>query len=202
MIIAYKDIILRDYKEEDIADDIRWMTEEIAWHEWDAPWESEEQLKNFDAKKYYEKAKQKLNKNKDDNEFRWGFEIDTKDGIHIGSVNSYLNDKEYNWKPASEGGCLHTIGIDICESSYWHKGYGTQAFTAFIKYHFSRGIMDIYTETWSGNYPMISLAEKVGFEEYNRVKNSQIVRGNSYDGITFKLNVKKFEEFLSKYEYD
>lgn len=33
MQIAYKDIILRDYKEEDVVDDIRWMTEEIAWHE-------------------------------------------------------------------------------------------------------------------------------------------------------------------------
>ncbi len=34
MNIVYRDIILRDYKEEDIADDTRWMTEEIAWHEW------------------------------------------------------------------------------------------------------------------------------------------------------------------------
>ncbi len=199
MNIVYKDIILRDYKEEDIADDIRWMTEEIAWHEWDAPWESEEDLKNFDAEKHYEKAMKKLNDKKDDNEFRWRFEIDTKGGIHIGGVNSYLNDEEYNWKSASQGGCLHTLGIDICESSYWYKGYGTQAFIAFIKYHFSRGIMDIYTETWSGNYPMIAMAEKIGFEECNRERNSRVVKGNSCDGLTFKLNIKKFEEFLCKY---
>lgn len=103
MLIAYKDIILRDYKEEDIADDIRWMTEEIAWHEWDAPWEAEENFKNFNADRYYEKAMKKLQDKGDDNEFRWKFEIDTKDGIHIGGVNSYLNDIEYNWKPASQG---------------------------------------------------------------------------------------------------
>ena len=58
--IVYKDIILRDYKEEDIIDDIWWMTEEIAWHEWDAPWEAEEDLNNFDAEKYYQKEMKKL----------------------------------------------------------------------------------------------------------------------------------------------
>lgn len=83
-----------------------------------------------------------INAKANDNKFRWTFEIDTKDGVHIGRVNSYLNDREYKWRPASEEGCLHTIGIDICESSYWHKGYGTQAFTAFIKY-FSFG-----TKSW------------------------------------------------------
>lgn len=199
MIIAYKDIILRDYKEEDIADDIRWMTEEIVWHEWDAPWEAEEDFKNFDAEKYYENAMKKLKDKKSNNEFRWKFEIDTKEGAHIGGVNSYLIDEEYNWKPASQGGCLHTLGIDICESSYWYKGYGTQAFAAFINYHISSGVTDIYTQTWSGNYPMIAMAEKIGFEECNRVTNSRIVRGNSFDGLTFKLNIKKFEEFFSKY---
>lgn len=199
MNIVYRDIILRDYKEEDIADDIRWMTEEIAWHEWDAPWEAEEDLNNFDVDNFYEKAMKKLKDKKDDNEFRWRFEIDTKDGIHIGGVNSYFNDEEYNWKSASQGGCLHTLGIDICESSYWCRGYGTQAFTAFISYHFTKGITDIYTETWSGNYPMIAMAEKIGFEECNRKKSFRMVRGDSYDGLTFKLNVKKFEEFLGKY---
>ena len=123
MNIVYKDIIIRDYKEEDIIDGIRWMNEEIAWHEWDAPWESEEDLNNFDAEKYYQKAMEKLKDKKDDSEFRRRFEIDTKYGIHIGrECNSYLNDEEYNWKSASQGGCLHTLGIDICESAYWHKG--------------------------------------------------------------------------------
>lgn len=40
MRIEYKDIVLRDYKEEDIADDIRWMTVETAWSDWDAPWKA------------------------------------------------------------------------------------------------------------------------------------------------------------------
>lgn len=199
MLIAYKDIILRDCKEEDIADDIRWMTEEIAWHEWDAPWEAEENFKNFNADMYYEKAMKKLQDKEDDNEFRWKFEIDTRDGIHIGGVNSYLNDIEYNWKPASQGGCLHTLGIDICESAYWYKGYGTQAFTAFINYHFSKGITDIYTETWSGNYPMIAMAEKIGFEVCNYEEKLRELRGQLYDGLTFKLNLEKFNKFYNRY---
>lgn len=36
MELHYKDIILRDYKENDIEDDIRWNTVETQWALWDA----------------------------------------------------------------------------------------------------------------------------------------------------------------------
>ena len=38
MEIAYKDIVLRDYRESDIADDIRWMNVDIEWIRADTPW--------------------------------------------------------------------------------------------------------------------------------------------------------------------
>ena len=38
MEIQYKDIILRDYRESDISDDIRWMNVEIEWIRADTPW--------------------------------------------------------------------------------------------------------------------------------------------------------------------
>ena len=37
MEIAYKNIILRDYRESDIADDIRWMNVDVAWIRADTP---------------------------------------------------------------------------------------------------------------------------------------------------------------------
>ena len=38
MVINYQDITLRDMKESDIADHIRWRTVETAWKDWDGPW--------------------------------------------------------------------------------------------------------------------------------------------------------------------
>ncbi len=99
MEIKYKDIILRDYQETDIADDIRWMTVETAWQDWDAPWEKDEE---FDADKFRTKMLKRLETKPEDSDFRWAFEIDTKDGVHIGGVNSYLIDAEYNWIPPAE----------------------------------------------------------------------------------------------------
>ena len=54
MEIYYQDIILRDYRESDIEDDIRWNTVETEWALWDAPWETEEDLASFDPKSFRE----------------------------------------------------------------------------------------------------------------------------------------------------
>lgn len=198
MQISYKDIVLRDYTVEDIEDDIRWMTVEIAWHDWDAPWEAEEDLRGFDGKKFRAKMLKHLAKKPPAGGFRWSFEIETKGGVHIGGVNSYLIDQEYNWIPGRKGKGWHTLGIDVCESSYWRQGYGTQALVAFICYFLAQGITEIYTQTWSGNRPMVGLAEKIGFEECHRIKDCRVVKGDVYDGLTFKLNLGKFTDFLTK----
>lgn len=200
MEIIYKDIVLRDYKESDIESDIRWMTEEIAWLDWDAPWEKEGDLKNFNIEEHRKSSLERLKKKKTEDEFRWNFEIDNKDGVHLGGVNSYLNDENYQWKSRAEGGCLYTIGIGICESKYWYNGYGTQAYVAFIKYLISYGIKEIYTETWSGNYPMIKMGERIGFEICHRDINYKKVNGKFCDGLIFKLNLDKFNKWLEENE--
>ncbi|MCF6465343.1 GNAT family N-acetyltransferase [Clostridium sp. Cult2] len=79
--------------------------------------------------------------------------------------------------------------LDICEKSYWSKGCGTQALVVFINYFINHGINEIYTQTWSGNYRMVNLAKKIGFVECERSKNSRLIRGNMYDGLTFKLDM-------------
>lgn len=196
MRIIYKDIILRDYKESDIENDIRWMTREKAWHDWDAPWRAEKDFQEFKPTRFRQKMMDYLTKGVDKDKFRYTFEIETQDGVHIGGVNTYFLDEEYNWKPHKEGGCLHTLGIGIHESAYWHKGLGTQALTAFINYYLDHGVIALYTETWSGNYAMVSLAEKVGFEVCFREKDYRQIEGKLYDGLTFKLNNSRYKDFL------
>lgn len=200
MKIEYKNIVLRDMTEADIEDDIRWNTTETDWAHWDAPWESEPELLSFDAEKYREKELQKLSKPLDD--IRWSFEIDTADGTHIGSVNSYMINGDYEWTPikrAKPGEMLfRTVGLDICESTYCGKGLGTEALAAFIGYYLKNGETEIFTQTWSGNIRMVKCAEKLGFELCNREINFRHVRGKDYDGLTFRLNKTKFAKFFGE----
>lgn len=194
MEIRYKDIVLRDYLTTDIEDDIRWNTEETEWALWDAPWEMEEELLKFDPEKFRKETMEELEKAKED--FRWSFEIDTSDGVHIGGVNSYLINENYEWvreKDVLENQkTYHTLGIEIDESAYWGRGLGTQALAAFIQYHLDHGYSELCLQTWSGNTRMIKSAERLGFDICKREIGIRKVRGGIYDGLTFYLNMDKF----------
>lgn len=198
MEIRYKNIVLRDMNESDIADEIRWYTVETDWAHWDAPWEMEQEILNFDAEKHRQKELENLAKPLD--EIRWGFEIDTAGGKHIGSVSSYMINGEFEWTPINSAKpgekLLRTVGIGICESAFCEKGLGTNALAAFIKYLLESGETEIYTQTWSGNIRMVKCAAKLGFEVCRRKENFRHVRGKDYDGLTFRLDNGKFYDFL------
>lgn len=200
MEIKYHDIILRDRKESDIDDDIRWNTVETQWALWDAPWEMEEELPKFDPAAYRAKALEWLKKQKEG--FRWHFEVDTAQGDHIGGVNAYLVDSQYNWislldaEKRPEETFHRTLGLDLNESRFWGRGLGTQVLTAFIRYHLDSGLTDLYLQTWSGNGRMIHVAKKLGFVECRRKTGIRQVRGETYDGLTFRLDVEAFHSTL------
>lgn len=200
MKIYYKNIVLRDMKESDINDEIRWNTVETDWAHWDAPWESEPDLLTFDPEKHREKELIKLSKPLE--KLRRGFEIDTAEGTHIGSLNSYMINGEFEWTPINKAKpgekLLRTIGIDICESSFCEKCFGTNALAAFIDYYLKNGETELYCQTWSGNIRMIRLAEKLGFEVCRRRIDFRHVHGKDYDGLTFRLNNEKFNELFKK----
>ena len=198
MKIEYKDIILRDMTEADIEDDIRWNTVETDWSNWDAPWEPLPDISDTDS--YRKKELLKLAEPKD--KIRWGFEIETAEGNHIGTVNSYMINENFEWisvkdiKPGDKA--FRTVGISICESSFCGKGFGTKALAAFINYYLENGEDEIYCQTWSGNIRMVKCAEKLGFEECRRKKDLRFVRGKHYDGLTFRLSKEKFYSYYNK----
>ena len=168
MQIKYKNVTLRDMRESDIDDEIRWSTVETQWSLWDAPWEMEEELANFDPEAHRKKELEWLSKPRPDH--RLSLEIETADGVHIGSVSSYCIDDELEWQGQIPGDVDRktlrwAVGIDIEDSAYWSGGWGTQALTAYLLYHLSEGYTRLYTQTWSGNLRMVGLAEKLGFRE-------------------------------------
>ena len=82
-------------------------------------------------------------------------------GRHIGSVNAYHIDENYEWIGAAESGqMVHlAVGVGICEHDLWGNGIGTNALRAFINYQLKIGADEIYTQTWSGNVRMIRCAK-------------------------------------------
>lgn len=198
MEIKYREILLRDMQERDIDDEIRWNTVETQWALWDAPWEMEVELPKFDPETFRKEALENLKQSREAH--RWGFELDTLEGVHIGSVSSYLIDENWEWirqrdvKPGQR--TYRTLGIEICDSRYWSRGLGRQALTAFVLYNLERGETDLCLQTWSGNVRMIRCAERLGFRECNREVGNRQVRGGVYDGLTFRLDRKAFYRFL------
>lgn len=195
--IRYRDIILRDMRESDIEPMIRWMTVETEWGDWDAPWES---LDDFDPVEYRKNQQKALREPKEDP--RWSFQIDTAEGVPIGKVSSYLIDENLAYisqsdlQPGQKG--YHTLGISILSSAYWGKGLGTQALAAWIQYHLDNGICDLYLQTWSGNVRMVRCAEKLGFVECCCRVGVRHVRGGTYDALTFRLELHRFETYLTQ----
>lgn len=204
MEIHYKNIVLRDMRESDIEDEIRWNTVETQWALWDAPWEMEEELHGFDPEEHRKKELEWIGVRKPDH--RLSLEIDTADGVHIGSVSAYCIDDDFDWYKLNTEDDRRKInwavGIEINESAYWSNGWGTQALTAFVKYHLEDGYSNLYTQTWSGNLRMIGLAEKLGFVECCREDKIRLVRGERYDGLTFRLDEAAFHAFLTGEERD
>ncbi len=177
-------IILRDMKEEDIDDYIKWFVDDgegfTEWMNYDAPWEdkisSDCDEERASWTEYYLAVK-----DYPDSAPRWKFEIEV-DGKHIGWVSAY-DDLEYVENPDN----TLAIGIDIPEKQFWGNGIGTEALSMFIDYYRSHGVEKLYIQTWSGNERMMRVIEKLGFREYFRKKNYREVNGRKYDAVTFIL---------------
>jgi RimJ/RimL family protein N-acetyltransferase len=86
------------------------------------------------------------------------------------------------------------VGIDIVPEDARARGYGRNAFVCWIGYLFNKTKANaVYTQTWSGNYPMIALAGSVGFAEVRRLKGLREVNGKKFDALTFKILKEEFE---------
>ena len=183
MRIELENIILRDMIESDIEDYVRWFTVEREWENWDAPWEKEDTDEDSERRRWTESYESR--KDRPDDVRRYRLEIEWN-GRHIGSVNAYHIDENYEWIGAAESGQTVHLAVGIClyEPNLWGNGIGTNALCAFINYQLKIGADEIYTQTWSGNVRMIRCAEKLGFVECNRNVGTREVDGQQYDGLS------------------
>lgn len=185
MELVYKDLVLRDYRESDIADDIRWMNVEVDWIRADTPWAP---IERVDPEQLRAEMLEYLSAIPED-ALRWRLEIE-HEGRHIGFVSSYLLDEQYEWvSPAEAGDPLsfrRALSIAICTSEQWGKGLGTRALKAMMDYYREAGIEEFYLETWSGNRRMLRCAEKLGFRVCRREPGVHTVGGKKYDALVLR----------------
>lgn len=175
---AFGRVRLRNVVTEDIERYIRWNTEEIEWQRWDAPWEKKEN----DPEKLRQLIVRILDRPKPEIWMR--LQLCLADGQHLGAVSTYCINGDEQFR---------AVGIFIPEKEYWGQGIGYEALSIWIAYLFAvTGNDSLYCETWSGNTRMVRLAEKCGFKEIQRKKNSREVRGQLYDGLRFVLDRPTF----------
>ena len=92
------------------------------------------------------------------------------------------------------------IGIVIFDKSNWGKGYGINILKKWIDMVFDEQprIIRIGLSTWSGNFGMLKLAEKIGMTRAAVYRKARIVNGEYYDSISYGLlkeewiNLKKY----------
>lgn len=178
-------ITLRDFTEHEIEDEIRWMTTETEWIKADTPWES---IEPTDADELRKELSDIVKESLED--FVWSRKEVFVDNHHIGFVSKYpLNTSEYvETFPLGNNESERTaVGIEICESVFWNKGYGTEALKEWLKYCFKSEEKEIFLETWSGNKRMIKCAEKCGFKLCEKVSGTHMIGSEQYDSLLYRI---------------
>ena len=193
-----KDLILRDMTEADLAAHLRWELEETEGQLWDGPWEYEGLTaaeREAQAYAYVEKLRSRMERTRalPPDARRTTFHIAAKDAPDraVGWVNAYHIDDAYTY--TAQPGRI-AVGIDLPEPAARGKGWGTQALAAFAAYLLETE-EEVFLQTWSGNGRMIHVAEKLGFEVCCRKEGLRLVRGQRYDGLTFRVTRKQFLTF-------
>lgn len=181
-------VLLRPMKRSDVDDRVRWESEDNEWQLWDGPWDYEGKTREELSTQLEKLTQVWLDRaehpEEQDPVLSLEICVDDENQTHIGWLGAYYIDDDCC---ITEDGKHLAVGITIVPQSVRRKGYAQAALTLYIRYLFSCGVSEVYTQTWSGNTRMIRLAEKMGFSEFVRKKDLRLVRGQRYDGLTFRL---------------
>jgi RimJ/RimL family protein N-acetyltransferase len=101
------------------------------------------------------------------------FAIETKDGVHIGSVS--FHDINKNDKFA-------TFGIMIGDKMFWNRGYGTEATKLILDHGFQKlKLHRIELEVYEYNPRAIKVYKRLGFKSEGKKRERVFLNGKFYD---------------------
>lgn len=100
------------------------------------------------------------------------------DGKMVGMVSAYFEDgKLEKWLD---------VGICIYKQTNWHKNIGYQALTLWITELFEKtNLPHIGLTTWSGNYRMLGLAEKLALKKEAQIRKVRYWQGQYFDSVKY-----------------
>jgi len=105
---------------------------------------------------------------------------DAATDAYIGTVGRYFKSRETDWA---------AVGIGIHDETYWGGGRGTEALGLWCGYLFEAfpTWRRLTTETWTGNAPMMRVAEKLGFTLEARYREARPWQGGVYDAVGYGM---------------
>lgn len=171
-------IILRNIVLADLDDYYYWLLPDKKSHDFNGPYF--ERATAEELREMVLKIKKKLVQNEPPfNNQRRIIASKTTNEI-IGTVNWYWKSQETLWME---------IGILIFNEKFWNKGIGYEALSLWIDelFYTHPEIIRLGLSTWSGNYGMIRLAQKLHFQEEACYRKARIVDGNYYDSISYGI---------------
>ncbi len=121
------------------------------------------------------------------------FAIDTKDGIHIGSVG--LREKNLRDKNM-------VAGIFIGDKKYWSKGYGTDVMISVLNFGFGKlKLHRIEADVFEYNPRSLAMCRKLGFKIEGVKRERIFYKGRWHNLIQLGLldhERKKHQRFAKK----
>lgn len=180
-----KKVVLRDWELPDLEPLEHWHTGEQEWKQWDGPYFP--QMTPEERNVWLTNLRTRI-ENEDFPFPRRALCIaDRETNALLGGVSSYWQIKETNWL---------SVGITLFDPEQRGRRLGQEALGLWCEYLFCGmdSLVRLDLRTWSGNLPMMKVAEKLGFREEARFRNANIVRGKYYDGMGYGVLREEWEE--------
>jgi RimJ/RimL family protein N-acetyltransferase len=178
-------VILRDWRLDDLESYRAWMQPGQRWQEFDGPYYPRPSPEKVDEQ--VERLRQTiLIGDWPEPRTRLVIADRTADTL-LGSVSWYWIGQGTNWL---------AIGISLFDPSTWGQGIGYEALGLWCEYLWTAmpQIVRLDLRTWSGNFGMIRLAEKLGFQREACFRKARIVGGAYYDGLGYGVLREEWRE--------
>jgi len=175
---------LRDMKHDDLEAVEHWMHPSHEWHKTNGPYYPPTPAEEIPG--MIEKFAERIDKAEYPTPRHRLMIADLHTDEIMGMVTRYWISEETNWT---------ATGIVVWNPEHWGKGIGYDAFGLWCDYLFKNEpkFVRLDLRTWSGNFGMMRLAEKLGFTLEARFRDARIVNGEYYDGLGYGILRSEWE---------
>lgn len=176
-------ISLRDFTENEIEDEVRWMTVDTDWMKFAAPWEKTASGKPEDIRK----KMQDIVASGSGDFVKSRKEI-FADDRHIGFISLHTEAlPEYPDLNETAASDATAICIGLCEPDCTGRGYETEILKKALDYCFRHGIKRVFLAVHVNNESLLSCAEKCNFEASDSASGQSDADGNRKDFLLLQF---------------